>query len=58
VLHRLEARGLVSSSWATTENNRQARYYRLTAAGRRELDTETSTWRRYAEAVRFVLQMA
>ncbi len=57
-LHRLEARGLVASSWAVTENNRRAKYYRLTAAGRRQLDEETSTWRRYAEAVRLVLHMA
>jgi PadR family transcriptional regulator PadR len=57
-LHRLEARGLITSSWAVTENNRQAKYYRLTAAGRRQLEEETATWRRYAEAVRLVLQMA
>ena len=56
-LHRLEARGLIASSWGVTENNRQARYYRLTAAGRRQLEEETATWRRYAEAVRLVLQM-
>ncbi len=56
-LHRLEARGLIASSWAVTENNRQAKYYRLTAAGRRQLDEETATWRQYAEAVRLVLQM-
>lgn len=56
-LHRLEARGLISSSWSVTENNRQAKYYRLTTAGRRQLDEETATWRRYAEAVRLVLQM-
>ncbi len=57
-LHRLEARGLIASSWAVTENNRQAKYYRLSAAGRRQLEEETATWRRYAEAVRLVLQMA
>jgi len=56
-LHRLEARGLIASSWAVTENNRQAKYYRLTAAGRRQLEEETATWRQYAEAVRLVLQM-
>ena len=57
-LHRLEARGLIASAWGVTENNRQAKYYRLTAAGRRQLDDEATTWRRYAEAVRLVLQMA
>ena len=56
-LHRLEARGLIASCWAVTENNPQAKYYRLTAAGRRQLEEETTTWRRYAEAVRLVLQM-
>lgn len=57
-LHRLEARALIASQWATTENNRQAKYYRLTTAGRRALESETNLWRRYAEAVRLVLQMA
>lgn len=50
-LHRLERRGVVTASWGTSENNRRARYYELTAAGRRELRAETGTWRQYAAAV-------
>lgn len=54
-LRRLEQRGLVSAEWGLSENNRRARYYQLTAAGRRQLRTETSEWRQYAEAVFRVL---
>lgn len=54
-LHRLEARGYVAAEWGTTENNRRARYYRLSAKGRRHLDAETDTWRRYARSVESVL---
>ena len=54
-LHRLEARGWVSAEWGLSENNRRAKYYRLTAAGRRELGAETVRWTRYAEAVFKVL---
>jgi len=50
-LHRLERRGLVTASWGTSENNRRARYYELTAGGRRALRAETGTWRQYAAAV-------
>jgi len=50
-LHRLERRDLVTSSWGVSENNRRARFYRLTPAGRRALQAEIATWRRYAEAV-------
>lgn len=50
-LHRLERRGLVTASWGASENNRRARYYELTAVGRRELRAETGTWRQYAAAV-------
>ncbi|MEX0843049.1 MAG: helix-turn-helix transcriptional regulator [Gemmatimonadota bacterium] len=50
-LHRLEAKGLIQSEWGVSENNRRAKYYALTRAGRRRLDTEVSAWRRYAEAV-------
>src|SRR5215211_5807505 len=45
-LQRLEHRGLITSDWGTTENGRRARYYRLTAAGRRALDAEVASWRR------------
>src|SRR5262245_29740528 len=54
-LHRLEVRGLLASSWGTSENNRRAKYYRLTPVGRRELDEEASYWRRVAAAVTRVM---
>jgi transcriptional regulator len=54
-LHRLEARGFIESDWGVSENNRKAKYYRLTGAGRRELRAETERWTRYAEAVFRVL---
>jgi len=57
-LHRLEVRGLLASEWGTSDNNRRAKFYRLTAAGRRELDEETSHWRRVAAAVTRVMQTA
>jgi transcriptional regulator len=57
-LHRLERRKWVSAEWTTSENNRRAKYYRLTAAGRRQLDTEVSNWERIASAVSLVLANA
>jgi transcriptional regulator len=57
-LHRLERQGYVDAEWGVSENNRRARYYQLTAAGRRQLHTEAATWRRYAEAVFKVLEPA
>ncbi len=54
-LHRLEDRGWVSAEWGLSENNRRAKYYRLTAAGRRQLGAQTTRWTRYAEAVFKVL---
>lgn len=50
-LHRLEERGLVSSSWGASENNRRAKYYALTPAGRAQLRVETANWKRYAAAI-------
>ncbi|HEX5438957.1 MAG TPA: PadR family transcriptional regulator [Gemmatimonadaceae bacterium] len=50
-LHRLEARGLVSTDWGLSENNRRARFYTLTRAGRARLKVETASWRRFAAAV-------
>ncbi len=47
-LTRLEHRGLIRSNWSTTENNRRARYYTITAAGRRQLETEKAEWDRMA----------
>src|SRR5438876_10744655 len=55
-LQRLEHKGWVVSEWRTTENNRSAKYYRLTAQGRRALGAETESWRRYVSAVDFVLR--
>ncbi|MES2124503.1 MAG: PadR family transcriptional regulator [Gemmatimonadota bacterium] len=55
-LQRLEHRGWIESDWRTTENNRQAKYYRLTASGRRALGSETANWRRYVEVVDLILQ--
>lgn len=57
-LHRLERRGWVKARWATSENNRRAKYYELTRLGRKQLDTETEAWRKLAAAVGHVLDMA
>ena len=57
-LQRLEQRGLIESEWRTTENNRRAKYYRLTAAGRRGVGAETTAWRRYVEAVELILAVS
>jgi transcriptional regulator len=54
-LQRLEQKGWIESEWQTTENNRRARYYRLTAAGRRAIGAEMASWRRFAAAVELVL---
>src|SRR5215216_6146886 len=50
-LHRLERQGHVESEWGLSENNRRAKYYQLTPAGRKQLRAEAAAWRRYAEAV-------
>jgi PadR family transcriptional regulator, regulatory protein PadR len=54
-LYRLEKNGLVRGEWKTTENNREAKYYRLTAAGQRALDDEVGEWNRFVSAVGLVL---
>jgi len=54
-LHRLERQDLVQAEWRASDNNRRARYYTLTAAGRKRLREETANWRRYARAVEAVL---
>src|SRR5580704_10206088 len=54
-LHRLEDRGWVSSYWGTSENNRKAKFYRLTAAGRKQLVLETSRWRQTIRAIGLVM---
>jgi PadR family transcriptional regulator PadR len=56
-LYRMEQRGLVEAEWGVTENNRQARYYRVTPAGRARLREETAKWLRYAETVTGVLSL-
>jgi PadR family transcriptional regulator, regulatory protein PadR len=54
-LYRLEGRALISAEWGVTENNRRARYYRVTRAGRTHLAKETANWVRYAETVTAIL---
>ncbi len=54
-LQRMEGRGWLAAEWGTTENNRRARYYKLTAAGRRHLRSETATWLRYTTSVTAIL---
>ena len=55
-LQRLEQKGLIRSDWGTTENNRRARYYEITATGRAALGDETESWRRFSAAVDVVLR--
>ena len=57
-LHRLEVRRLLSASWGTSENNRRARFYRLTAEGRRQLAAETGYWARMTAGVARVMETA
>ena len=54
-LQRLESRGLIKGVWGTTENNRRARYYSLTAAGRKELSAEATRWNRLVESIARVM---
>ncbi|HEV2801728.1 MAG TPA: PadR family transcriptional regulator [Pyrinomonadaceae bacterium] len=55
-LHRLEAQGLIGSEWGTSDNNRQAKYYKLTRAGRRQLTAETEMWERFSGAISLILK--
>jgi PadR family transcriptional regulator PadR len=55
-LHRLEDRGWIASFWGTSENNRRARYYRLTPAGRRQLVQQTSRWDELVAAINRILR--
>jgi PadR family transcriptional regulator PadR len=57
-LHRLERRGWIKAEWRITENNRKAKYYHLTSAGRKQLATEVEAWRKLAGVVGHVLDMA
>ena len=54
-LHRLENRGWLGATWGTSDNNRRAKFYQVTAAGRRELTKQTAEWRRFSNAVEAVL---
>jgi DNA-binding PadR family transcriptional regulator len=55
-LHKLERDGMIDSEWGASENNRRAKYYRLTATGRRQLAAELGRWERFTSAVALVLQ--
>jgi len=57
-LHRMEQDGWISAEWGTTENNRRARYYRLTSTGRKQLAEEEKNWERLTQAVAQVLRFA
>jgi transcriptional regulator len=57
-LHRLEHQGWIKAEWGVSELGRRARFYRLTAAGRKQLEVETETWARLAGAIGRVLEMA
>ena len=57
-LHRLEAQGWIEAEWGVSDNNRRAKYYRLTRAGRRQLAEETENWARISEAIARVLKTA
>ena len=57
-LHRLEARGLISDVWRQSDNNRRAKFYGLTARGRKQLDSQRQQWQRFSDAVALVLRDA
>ena len=57
-LHRLERRGLIRAKWGVSENNRRAKYYELTPTGQRQLEDESTSWRRLSTAVESILDMA
>ena len=57
-LHRLEDRGWIASFWGTSENNRRARYYRLTPSGRKQLAEQTTRWEQMARAIALILNPA
>jgi PadR family transcriptional regulator, regulatory protein PadR len=57
-LHRLERQGWIRAEWGTSDNNRRAKYYALTRAGRKQLDVEADTWDKLTAAVALVLRMA
>lgn len=56
-LHRLERRGWIAATWGTSDNNRRAKYYALTSAGRKQLDAEARAWSKLTHAVGLVMEM-
>ena len=57
-LHRLEERGVVAAEWGASENKRRAKFYKLTTAGRKQLERETTQWARFSDAVNVILRDA
>ncbi len=57
-LHRMEERGWITSDWGVSENNRRAKFYKLTRAGRKQLDAESVNWERVSQAITRILQTA
>src|ERR1700682_192311 len=57
-LHRMEERGWIKSEWGVSENNRRAKFYKLTRTGRKQLDAESSNWERISRAISRILQTA
>jgi PadR family transcriptional regulator, regulatory protein PadR len=57
-LHRLENRGFLAADWRETDTGREAKFYRLTAKGRRQLETEAASWQRLSDAIALILGMA
>lgn len=57
-LHRLEERELITAEWGSSENNRRAKFYRLTAKGRKQLEAERATWERFSTAIDAILRNA
>ena len=57
-LHRLERRGWIRSTWGVSDNNRRAKYYELTPAGRRQLEDASASWRKLSDAVQIILDTA
>lgn len=57
-LHRLEERELITAVWGSSDNNRRAKFYRLTASGRKQLEAERATWERFSSAIDAILRNA
>jgi transcriptional regulator len=57
-LHRLEERGVIAAEWGPSENNRRAKFYRLTAAGEKQLEAQRETWERFSNAIDAILRNA